>query len=468
MRNRSPILLLAGAAFLGMVITFARAAAAARACSAASACPVGFACLAADAGQGSTCVSQPCQSNSDCGTGFSCYQDITCVPGPDASSVPANLCVPQWQGQCTTDSDCGAGAHCAISGQACDCSGKEGGIPPDAEVESEPCSEAQPPGPLCASDAGCPTFPSVCDAASTCLCWGITRWCQVDTTSCSSASSCLTGWTCSSGTCAPPNSDLAYQGGFGGGTLVCGAEGSGGIGGSFPGLPGPGGVAQGDSGGGTGDGVSGSTDASKEGDTATGATSGGCAIGAAHATGESSSSIALVCLLAGLILRRRRATGIALVRKRGCPSAMRVKFATLLTVAALGACGQSAPSSAQGGLGDPNVLAELRTLALQASAADGVPSPKTMIAVYSPDDEVAQKILTGDIVNDQVAVYVIEVTGGPFTCQSCSTPSGASPPQGNALTITVNAQTFQTTDFGITSNVPDLTQISPDVVNLAQ
>jgi len=199
-----------------------------------------------------------------------------------------------------------------------------------------------------------------------------------------------------------------------------------------------------------------------------GATSGGCAIGVAHSTDESSSSVALLCLVAALISRRRRTTGIAMSRRRGYASAMSVKFAILLSLAALGACGQSDPSSAQGGLADPNVVAKLRALALQASAANGVPSPKTMIAVYSPDDQAAQKILSGDIVNDHVAVYVIEVTGGPFTCEACSTPPGGSPPQGNALTITVNAQTFQTTDFGITPNVPDLTQISSDVVNLAQ
>lgn len=129
----------------------------------------------------------------------------------------------------------------------------------------------------------------------------------------------------------------------------------------------------------------------------------------------------------------------------------------------MGACGSN-----DGGLADPTVRAKLRTLALQASSANGVPSPKTMIAVYSPDHQAAEEILSGDIVNDHVPVYVVEVTGGPFTCNACSYPPGASAPQGNALTITVNAQTFQVTDFGISPNVPDLTQISPDVVNLAQ
>jgi hypothetical protein len=91
-----------------------------------------------------------------------------------------------------------------------------------------------------------------------------------------------------------------------------------------------------------------------------------------------------------------------------------------------------------------------------------------MLAVYSPDHQAAEKTISGDIVNDHAPVYVIEVTGGPFTCNNCSVPPGGSPPQGNAITLTVNAQTFQGTDFGIGPNVPDLTQISSDVVDLAQ
>jgi hypothetical protein len=35
--------------------------------------------------------------------------------------------------------------------------------------------------------------------------------------------------------------------------------------------------------------------------------------------------------------------------------------------------------------------------------------------VASPDHQAAEKIVSGDIVNDHVAVYVVEVTGGTFT-----------------------------------------------------
>ena len=168
-----------------------------------------------------------------------------------------------------------------------------------------------------------------------------------------------------------------------------------------------------------------------------------------------------------LSLRKHYCEG-AQVQRMHHASAMRIRVAVLLTLGAIGACGPSDPAATQGGLADPNVRTKLRSLALQASSASGAPSPKTMIAVYSPDHQAAEKVVSGDIVNDHVPVYVIEVTGGPFTDNKASVPAGASPPQGNALTITVNAPTFQVTDFGITPNVPDLTQISSDVVNLAQ
>jgi hypothetical protein len=118
-------------------------------------------------------------------------------------------------------------------------------------------------------------------------------------------------------------------------------------------------------------------------------------------------------------------------------------------------------------LADPNVRTKLRTMALQASSADGVPSPKTICAVASPDHQAAEKIVSGDIVNDHVAVYVVEVTGGTFTDNTASTPPGVPAPSGSVLTLTVDAQSFRVTDSGLTDTAPDLTQIGP-VVNLDQ
>jgi hypothetical protein len=148
---------------------------------------------------------------------------------------------------------------------------------------------------------------------------------------------------------------------------------------------------------------------------------------------------------------------------------MRAAVAILLTLAAAGACGQSNERTAvaQTGLADPNVRAKLRVMALQASSANGVPSPKTIEAVASPDRQAAEKIVSGDIVNDHVAVYVVEVTGGTFTDNAASTPPGVPAPSGSVLTLIVDAQSFRVTDFGLTGTAPDLTQIGP-VVNLDQ
>jgi hypothetical protein len=136
---------------------------------------------------------------------------------------------------------------------------------------------------------------------------------------------------------------------------------------------------------------------------------------------------------------------------------MRTAVAILLTLAAASACGQSnePTAAAQTGLADPNVRAKLRTMALQASSANGVPSPKTMEAVASSDHQAAEKIVSGDIVNDHVAVYVVEVTGGTFTDNAASTPPGGSAPSGSVLTLTVDAQSFGVTDFGLTDSAPD-------------
>jgi hypothetical protein len=63
-------------------------------------------------------------------------------------------------------------------------------------------------------------------------------------------------------------------------------------------------------------------------------------------------------------------------------------------------------------------------------------------------------------------VYVIEITGGPFTGRS--SPPGVSAADGDVLTLTVDARTFQVADAGITSDAPELTQIGSVVVDIAQ
>ena len=112
--------------------------------------------------------------------------------------------------------------------------------------------------------------------------------------------------------------------------------------------------------------------------------------------------------------------------------------------------------------------AKLRAVALQASSANGVASPQRILAVASPDHQAAEKVVSGDIVNDHTPVYVIEMTGGPFTANFASPPPGATVPQGNVLTLTVDTQTYRLMDIGVQPVAPNLTQIGPDVVDLTK
>jgi hypothetical protein len=89
-----------------------------------------------------------------------------------------------------------------------------------------------------------------------------------------------------------------------------------------------------------------------------------------------------------------------------------------------------------------------------------------MIATASPDRQAAERIISGDIVNDHAPVYVIEITGGPFTARS--SPPGVPATQGDVIILTVDARTYGVTDAGITNEAPDLTQIGSVVVDLAQ
>ncbi len=167
---------------------------------------------------------------------------------------------------------------------------------------------------------------------------------------------------------------------------------------------------------------------------------------------------------------------LATVSHRPYAGCMRIAFAMLLALAATGACGQSSDrggadagvgvvsaEALQASLGDPKVRAKLRALALQAAGAS---LPQTMIAAASPDHQAAEKIISGDIVGDHSPVYVIELTGGPFTAGS--SPPGVSAPQGRVLTLTVDAQSYHVMDVGITNDAPDLSQIGSVVVDLAQ
>jgi len=113
---------------------------------------------------------------------------------------------------------------------------------------------------------------------------------------------------------------------------------------------------------------------------------------------------------------------------------------------------------------DPTVLAALRSIALRASSLTGVPSASTMRAVAVSDHQAAESIISGAIINDHAPVYVLEISGGVFT--SPHHPPGALPPQGNVLTVTVDAATYRVTDVGYHDVAPDLVRIASLPVDL--
>lgn len=124
------------------------------------------------------------------------------------------------------------------------------------------------------------------------------------------------------------------------------------------------------------------------------------------------------------------------------------------------------PKAAQASLKDLTVLAQLRSLALRVSSVAGVTAPATMRVVVGADNQAAEKILSGARINDHGPVFVITMTGGPFT--SVHHPPGVPAPQGDVLTLTVDAATHRVTHIGFVNAEPDLDQIGPGAINLAQ
>jgi hypothetical protein len=109
-------------------------------------------------------------------------------------------------------------------------------------------------------------------------------------------------------------------------------------------------------------------------------------------------------------------------------------------------------------------MTELRALAMHRASVAGVSSPATIHAVACSDHQAAATVISGAGVNDHAPVYVVEMTGGPFV--ATGHPPGVPAPQGDVLTLTIDAQTHRVTDVGYHPVAPDLTQIDSDVVDL--
>jgi hypothetical protein len=120
--------------------------------------------------------------------------------------------------------------------------------------------------------------------------------------------------------------------------------------------------------------------------------------------------------------------------------------------------------AAKAALKDANVRGRLHGLAIAAAAHAGVAKPGKMQVVVASDHQTAATLVSGAIVNDHAPVYVINISGGPFT--AAHHPPGVDAPQGDVLTVTVDAASKRITDIGIVDTAPDLSQLDPELVDL--
>jgi hypothetical protein len=142
-----------------------------------------------------------------------------------------------------------------------------------------------------------------------------------------------------------------------------------------------------------------------------------------------------------------------------------ILVAAAISISAV-ACSSSEPDDANTALKDQSVVHKLRDMGLETASISGEPSPTTMrIHWFSDHQKAVEAALGGSIVYDHSPVYVIVMTGGPFT--SGHAPAGAPDPEGHVLTIIVNAATYEVTDLGIGDVEPDLSEIASASVDLS-
>jgi hypothetical protein len=115
-------------------------------------------------------------------------------------------------------------------------------------------------------------------------------------------------------------------------------------------------------------------------------------------------------------------------------------------------------------LGDAKIASMLRAAGLETASGAGVSAPKKMYVVAASDHQDAQTILSGANINDHASVFVIVMTGGPFTAHEH--PPGAPEFQGTVLTETIDATTFRVTDVGFFQVEPDLSKIALATLDL--
>jgi hypothetical protein len=115
-------------------------------------------------------------------------------------------------------------------------------------------------------------------------------------------------------------------------------------------------------------------------------------------------------------------------------------------------------------LRDPIVRTTLLALGTEHAAAAGAPITATMLAVAASDHQAAETVISGALINDHVPVYVVQMTGGPYTATHHR--DGTPAPHGDVLTVTLDAADYRVTDVGYDVVAPDVSLIDTDVVDL--
>jgi hypothetical protein len=130
------------------------------------------------------------------------------------------------------------------------------------------------------------------------------------------------------------------------------------------------------------------------------------------------------------------------------------RLLAVLVTALLVSCGASSGSPGVAGDSPDPQRARLLAAADAAAERDGGKA-KRVEAVETTRGAAAD--LTGHSNQDQgERVWVVQVSGDHYTCDSCSRPSGASAPSGTYLTLVLRASDFQGTDFGMSPQPTDL------------